>query len=97
MIDISDPLNPRILASVALPGWVGAVALGGNYAYVLGVTGHYDGHLAVVDIADPEHPEAVGDLDLPDDSGDLAVSGTYVYIAQQFGLQVVDVRIPEVP
>jgi hypothetical protein len=68
---------------------VSAVALEGDYAYVVS-----DG-LMIVDISDPAAPTLAGSYDI---SGSVAVAGNYAYIAAgDDGLVILDVTDPSSP
>ena len=52
----------HVVGAAAIPGCPRAVAISGNYAYV--VNGDLGG-LEVLDIASPEEPTSVGHIDMP--------------------------------
>ena len=100
VVDVSDPVNPRVLARADLGYWVGEnhynrygfdMAVQGDYAYV---TAGYDG-LLVVDISSPSAPTVVGNLVM--DGGWVAVSGDHAFVGGQYGWYVVDVADPTLP
>jgi hypothetical protein len=111
-VNISDPSNPSIAASISninLPApWTGSNALkhacgitvSGNYAYVTAPNGD---RLTIIDISDPLHPAIVGSLldtthlKVP---VDVAVKNGYAYVVNQTTLgsvTVVDVSQPTAP
>jgi hypothetical protein len=95
VVDVGNPANPTIVASIAnnnLPApWTGSgalkhacsIAISGNYAYV---TASYQNRLTIIDISDPLHPTIVASLQdanklpLP---VDVAVKNGYAYVANQ--------------
>jgi hypothetical protein len=92
IIDMADPQNPVLVASLAVPSGASSVTVAGGYAYVGGAG------LAIVDISDPQSPHVVGSLELPNGVIQAAASGTLVYVACNYaGLQVVDVADPQNP
>jgi len=113
VIDISNPSNPTIAASIQnsnLPApWTGSGALkhacsitiSGNYAYV---TASYSHRLTIIDISDPLHPTIVGSIQdgtrLPVPV-DAAVKNGYAYVANETlgngSVTVVDVHTPTSP
>jgi hypothetical protein len=113
VVDISNPFNPTIVATIKnsnLPApWTGsgalkhatAVAISGNYAYV---TASYSDRLTVIDISNPLSPTIVSslqDTSKLDFDVDVAVANGYAYVADQgtgLGrLAVVDVHDPSQP
>jgi hypothetical protein len=93
IIDVYDPANPSVAASVDTSGWAKGVYVAGNYAYVTGGEG-----LQVIDVSDPENPNIVGSVDTPGTADDVYVSGNYAYVADGgSGLRVIDVSDPQNP
>jgi len=88
-IDYGDYFHLR--ARLATPGQGEAVAVSGQYAYLVDRLG-----LRVIDLTDPDAPRLEGSLDMPGGAWDVAVSGNYAYVTGS-GLQVVDVTNPSVP
>ncbi len=113
VVDISNPSNPTIAASIQnsnLPApWTGTGALkhacgitiSGNYAYV---TASYSHRLTIVDISDPLHPSIVGSIQdgthLPVPV-DVAVKNGYAYVVNETlgngSVAAVDVHDPTAP
>lgn len=70
MIDISEPANPRRVGGYAARGAARAVAVSGNYAYLLAMISRCRGlghncyivgvELHVIDVSNPADPERVG-------------------------------------
>ena len=78
VIDIEDPVRPRVVGSVETPCRGEAVAIRGRYAYVAGtVCG-----LQVIDVGDPFQPQIVGSVPTPSPAGGVAVmSGGRVFVS----------------
>jgi len=91
VLDVSDPAHPTELGRTdALPGFVYAVQVVGEYAYV--ATG--EGGLRVVSVADKAHPVQVSSCPAGFARG-LDVEGEYAYVADSTwlggGLHVISV------
>ncbi|MDE1946204.1 MAG: hypothetical protein KGH93_03365, partial [Patescibacteria group bacterium] len=87
VLDLSNPAAPVEVASTSLlggpgPGGVPAVAIEGNYAYVVGFSGN---SLNVVDISNPLAPVFVAHTGFALSAIEIAVSGNYAYTADQDG------------
>ena len=94
VVNIADPLNPRIVAELGEPALVTprAIAIQFRYAFVTDSRG-----LVVIDITNPEQPHAAADLPIAE-AGELYVARTYAYVpAGSQGLAIVDVERPEHP
>jgi hypothetical protein len=96
VIDLDNPLQPRIVATVGAPHVMRprAVAVQFRYAFVTDAEG-----LKVIDVTDPTRPRAVPDavVRLADARG-VYVARTYAYVAAGGqGLAIVDVERPEAP
>lgn len=89
IVDLSDPTSPAQLSSVRLGAQAQAVAIDGDYAYVLSP---YKG-LRVVSIADPANAEVVAELPLPGFSADITIRDELAFIAAG-GIRVVSVADP---
>ena len=94
IFDITDPVNPVPLGTLATPSDAYAVAISGGFAYVaVSVAG-----IAVIDVSVPANPTLVATCDTPGQAVDVAVSGTSVCVADNFaGLQIIDVSDPASP
>jgi PKD repeat protein len=94
ILDISNPSEPSLVGqSSPLPGLVYAIAVAGNYAYLI----DSEGNLWVVDVSNPAAPTEIGFCDLPDSMA-VAVSGEYAYVVGWYaGLRVIDVSNPAAP
>jgi hypothetical protein len=96
VVDLDNPLEPRIVANVGAPTIVGprSVAVQFRYAFVTDSEG-----LKVVDITDPTRPRAVADavVRLADARG-VYLARTYAYVAAgRQGVAIVDIERPETP
>jgi hypothetical protein len=88
VVDISDPFNPSLIASVAI-SWPRDIVISGHYAYVIGDDFH------VIDISDPSNPAIAGTSAYG--GAALALSGTYIYSVVSDTLNVTDVSVPATP
>lgn len=97
-IDIDDPRNPEILATVGAPYIEGATSVDVQfrYAFVTDSEG-----LKVLDVTFPDEMRPAGDGSVSVEIGDarnVYVGKTYAYVAAgRNGLVVVDVERPEAP
>lgn len=79
IIDVSNPLNPQEVASVATQSAVD-VFVSGGYAYLAGTVG-----VSVVDIANPLDPQLAGYYETPGIGRNVFVSGGTAYVANLDG------------
>ncbi len=93
VVDLADPLHPRLAARVPLPG-ARASALQFRYLFVASAAG-----LEVVDVTVPEKARLVEGARVPlADAHRVYVARTYAYVAAgREGLAIVDVERPEHP
>jgi hypothetical protein len=84
VIDVADPENPQIVASVVPMGDARGVAISGNYAYVK----HYAADLQVIDVTDPTNPQLGGSVGTGGSPKGVAISDAYAYVANWRGLVV---------
>ncbi len=97
VVDISDPTRPREVGSETAVGWAETIAVAGQHAYI-GTLPYEGSRLQVVNIADPAHPTLVSSLALePGVSRDIVVRDGIAYIADEWGLQLIDVSNPLTP
>ena len=95
VLDLDDPLQPRVLARVGAPlKSPRAVAVQFRYAFVLDADG-----LKVLDVTTPRSPRAVEGAIVPlKDAHNLYLARTYAYVAAGHdGLAIVDIEKPEKP
>ena len=93
IVDLADPLKPKLAAKVALRG-ARAAALQFRYLFVAS-----DAGLEVVDVTIPERARLVEGARVPlADAHRVYVARTYAYVAAgREGLAIVDVEKPEQP
>ena len=96
VVDLDNPLAPRITATVAAPELdrPRGIAVQFRYAFVVDAYG-----LKTLDVTDLAHPKLVeqGKVALPD-ARNVYVARTYAYVANgRFGVSIVDVENPEHP
>ncbi|WP_096894906.1 Ig-like domain-containing protein [Candidatus Scalindua japonica] len=94
VVDVSDRVNPAVVASEDTLGNANDVKVDGALAYIAdGVSG-----LQIMDISNPLDPVTVGSVDTPGDAYDVAVSGIYAYVADgNAGLQIINVSVSNNP
>src|SRR5262249_50728168 len=94
VVDVSDHVHPRVVASRSLPGNANDVRVSGNLAYVAaGSAG-----LQIVDVSNPLNPVVTGSLNTGNVAWDVMVKGNIVYVANGTGgLVTVDVSTPSSP
>jgi hypothetical protein len=92
VIDIDQPLAPRIIATIAELKKVTGIAVQFRYAFVTDGTG-----LHSVDMTDPARPRVVASLAIPD-ARSIYVARTYAYVAGGAqGMVIIDVERPDHP
>ena len=94
VIDVSEPLSPRIAGVLQTPGEAKDLVVRDGYAFIAhGPTG-----LLIADISDPRRPLVAGSLDTPGSAEAIVLDGGFAYIADASGgLQVIDVSDPSRP
>jgi hypothetical protein len=95
IVDISDPIHPKMAASLGAPlNQPRHVAVQFRYAFVTDADG-----LKVVDITNPRSPRAVSGAAVPiAQANGIYVARTYAYVAAgSQGLAIVDIERPEHP
>src|ERR1051326_6493012 len=93
LVDINDPLAPRIIRQIPLKQ-PRAIAIQFRYAFVADAEG-----LKVIDITVPEQARLIDGAFVPlDDAHDVYVARTYAYVANgKHGIGIADVDKPEHP
>jgi hypothetical protein len=94
VVDLDDPLNPRIAARLGAPDLVDprSITVQFRYAFATDAQG-----LKVIDITNPEQPRLAGSLPIGE-AGEVYVARTYAYVpAGSQGLAIVDVERPTRP
>jgi len=93
IFDISDPIQPNLIATYPTPDSFWSVTVSGNYAYVGSSSG-----LDVLNISNPASPQLVGEINVGNPFStyvqDVEVSGDYALLADQDqGLIVVGLTV----
>jgi hypothetical protein len=95
VVDVTDPHNPQVVASMKTAGFAWGVFVSDGVLYV--GEEYWDGCEAV-DITDPLQPRVLGAIKLQGPCYSVAASGTLVYVSIcDYGLQVVDFTYPQTP
>jgi len=94
VIDVSNPLLPVAVSSLAFSETVGDLTISGNLAYVHGTSNSTN--VFIIDISDPANLSQVGIFQAPIRITDTSVSGQTLYVRSQ-GIQIVDVSDPVNP
>lgn len=91
VVDLANPSEPIIAATLATGGEASGVEIRGRFGYVAaGEVG-----VVVVDIADPYAPEVVATVDTPGRARAVCLSGDWAYVAGlEGGVQVLDIADP---
>lgn len=91
VVDLANPSEPIIAATVATGGEASGVEIRGRFGYVAaGEVG-----VVVVDIANPYAPEVVATVDTPGRARALCLSGDWAFVADlEGGVQVLDIADP---
>jgi hypothetical protein len=91
IVDIENKNAPFLTGACATPGYVGKIAVQGNYAYVT----DYSTGVLVIDISNPLIPRIVATHRPNGNVTDIQVQGNYAYIlVQHHNLQIVDIFNP---
>jgi len=77
-LDISDPLDPKLLGQVATSGIINDISKQGNYVYLA----EGDSGLKVIDVSNLGNPIQVSELLLPGPVNKLIVDNETLYIAE---------------
>ena len=93
VLNMDDPLNPRLAATIDLPD-PRATALQFRYLFVTDANG-----LSIVDVTHPDRPRIVPGAQVPlEDAQRVYVARTFAYVAAKHqGLAIIDVEKPEKP
>ncbi|WP_457624603.1 LVIVD repeat-containing protein [Persephonella sp.] len=87
VIDISDPLNPFIIATVGTTDSANAVFLSGDTVYI---AAGYSG-LQIVDVSQPENPQVIRSIDIQGYAMDVFVKGDTAYVVDTVnGIKKID-------
>lgn len=94
IVDMTNPLAPTLVGSVATAGNAHALVLDGSLAYV----GDETGHINVVDVSDPGTPVLVGDVDVGQEITKLEKGGSTLFaVSASHDLFAIDVSEPAAP
>jgi hypothetical protein len=85
--------SPAALAFLPLPGFQNAVEVAGDFVFV--ASGGFG--LSVVDVTNLQAPVLVAEVPTRGSANDVRVSGAVAYVAEDFGLQLLDVSDPAHP
>jgi hypothetical protein len=94
IVDVADPANPRELG-----GWDStAVAVKGQYAYLVSPDDTVFWGITVIDLSDPANPRRVNHLRTVDYPSDLAIDGDTLVVANGLGgIFIADISDPANP
>ncbi len=107
LVDVSDPVNPRIVGSYEVGAGVNDIFISGSYAFL--ATTHDDRELMILDITDPGTPLRIGAVNLTgeDDARGIYVNSqdSWAHVVRENDgshpthseLAVIDVMDPTVP
>ena len=93
-VNISDPLNPRVVAQIGAPQIVNPVAVAVQFRYAL--VCDQEG-VKAIDITSPGKPRFIADNTVSvGKASDIYLARTYAYVAgRQEGLVIIDISDPE--
>jgi hypothetical protein len=96
VVDIDDPLNPKIVGQIGEPELKhpGSLAIQFRYGFVTDEEG-----LKVIDVTDPNHVRLVPNAEVPlHEALDVYVARTYAYVANgKDGIAIINVEQPHRP
>ncbi len=96
VVDVSDPAHPLQLGGYDAQSFATSVDVDGNYAYVVSYPqsfGHLRG-LHIVDVSNPTQPDRASYIEGVGAHRDIAVADGIAYIADEWGLETIDVSDP---
>jgi hypothetical protein len=94
LLDLTDPTNPTLISSCALPYMPFGIAATDNYAYVA----NYGEGFKVVDIRNPSTPAVIASLPINGRLFNVITVGNYAYLANyDQGLFIIDISNPSQP
>jgi hypothetical protein len=96
VFDLSEPSNPRQIASIASAADPSEIAIQGRYAYI---TGNTADNIQVIDISNPGAPAVMSSLSIGNDPRGIGAYGKYLYVLNYVAdqVQIVDVSLPTAP
>lgn len=93
IIDVSSPSSPSLLSTLPLSGEARAVAIRGNYAYVVA----RDSGVHVIDVSNGSNPITIKTIKTSRSRG-IALNGNYAYVAtRDSGLVILNISDPANP
>ncbi len=94
IVDITNPAQPNILASIQSASFAEGIAVLGKTAYLAnGATG-----INIIDVSDPKKPLQISTVNPDYYAFDIVCAGKYAYIAAgESGLLVLDIKDPSQP
>lgn len=98
IVDISDPVNPSVVAELAIDGKGRKISKLGNFLYI-GVQKSTKG-LAIVDVSDPLNPVLRNSLNVGGYGNSLVAVGSYLYMgiaAEHNSFKIIDISTPGSP
>jgi parallel beta-helix repeat protein len=98
VVDVSDPASPVEVGTYGIQGKAVGVAMADGYACVAVMCPDVGAGLHVVDISEPAHPTRASFR--PEVTGcyrDIAAAGRTAYVANEWGLELIDVSTPTTP
>lgn len=94
VVDIANPVAPRLLTQMPVTGYCFKVAVEGQYAFVAAGSGGF----AVCDISDIMHPQVIATIPTPDWTYDVVLTPGYAHVAvSDTGYWIIDISDPEHP
>ena len=84
VVDIRDPGSPTVAGSLELGGFVNAIALAGDHAYVT----DEDFGVRKIDIGNPTRPALVASFETPGEPTEVVTFGDYVLVNDAFSILV---------
>ncbi len=94
LVNISNPSAPSELGWYQLPGWTGALAVNGNYAYLA----DWDYGVRILDISDPEYPVEIAGVATQWGASGIFILDTFAYLAESgCGLGIISIANPAQP
>jgi hypothetical protein len=94
VVNIANPVAPVSVGTWSIPGYVGAIEVAGNLAYVA----NGDLGLRILDVANPAAPVELARFDTAGDAVGVDLFKHYAYVADHSrGLAVIDVTNPAAP
>ena len=98
--DVSNPDGVPVVGTMELPNPLGSMAISGNHAAVIipSPSPEVPTCLQMFDITDPVNVQISGSVDMLEGAWNMVAFDNVVYVANGgFGLQVIDISIPDNP